>query len=354
MNGFRWGRSEILLAVSIVVAWSVHAFWVSSVLPAPASSHPVSWQEQGSQAQQGIRKVFKGGDDTVRKRMEGDPVLWWRVEIALFALACLTVGALIQWGRFLLSWFSGRSPEPVMGVPPPPAWGGRQVLRLALSIFLAIQCFALLQDLFSRWVHPAGLDRHVAALMETLWVDLLAASGVCWFLSRAGRRSAAPSDLKTAGVLDSVRLAGRAYLFCLPLFVLLVLVVGGVVNAFHWKPSPQPVFTLYLSEGRRVVVRTLLLLAVVIGPLAEELFFRGFLYRWLRIRIGVRRALALSALLFALLHMDAVAFVPILGLGLLFGWVYEQTGSLAAPIAIHVFHNAGMLYLASLVKTLSQ
>ncbi len=38
--------------------------------------------------------------------------------------------------------------------------------------------------------------------------------------------------------------------------------------------------------------------------------------------------------------------------GLLFGWVYERTGSLAAPIAIHIFHNGGMLFVASVVKSL--
>ena len=100
-------------------------------------------------------------------------------------------------------------------------------------------------------------------------------------------------------------------------------------------------------------MKGLLLLAVVAGPIAEELFFRGLLYGCLRVRLGVWRGLWSTAFLFAFLHTDPVAFLPILGLGLLFGWVYEKTGSLAASMAVHIFHNAGMLTVASLVKAIA-
>jgi SAM-dependent methyltransferase len=56
---------------------------------------------------------------------------------------------------------------------------------------------------------------------------------------------------------------------------------------------------------------------------------------------------------FRVLHADWVAFLPILGLGILFGFVYERTGTLLAPLAIHVAHNGGMLYLASLIKSMA-
>ena len=144
----------------------------------------------------------------------------------------------------------------------------------------------------------------------------------------------------------------RAYVMAIPFFILLLMAISWVLSSFRIQAPPQPIFTLYLSEQRTAVVRVLLLLAVVTGPVAEELFFRGFLYGWLRQRLGVARGLLLSAFLFAILHMDPVAFLPILGLGLLFGWVYERTGSLAAPIAVHVFHNGGMLFIASVIKGL--
>ena len=100
-----------------------------------------------------------------------------------------------------------------------------------------------------------------------------------------------------------------------------------------------------------MVLLGLHLLVTVAGPAAEELFFRGLLYGWLRTKIGVGRGLLFSAVLFALLHTDPVAFFPILGLGILFGWVYEKTGSLTAPVSIHLLHNAGMMAVASLVKS---
>jgi len=120
-----------------------------------------------------------------------------------------------------------------------------------------------------------------------------------------------------------------------------------------YDPAPQAIFTIYLSEERTSVLTWMLLLVAAVGPIAEEVFFRGVFYRWIRTRLGVSKGLLLSALFFALLHNDVVAFFPILGLGILFGWVYEKTGSLAAPMAVHVFHNTGMLFIASLVKEIT-
>ncbi len=152
--------------------------------------------------------------------------------------------------------------------------------------------------------------------------------------------------------LLAVVTAVRWYLALVPvLFAVIILSVLAFRAAGIEGPS-QEIFQIYLSEGRGPILGLLNILIVVVGPVTEELFFRGALYRSLKPRAGIRGALILSAALFAALHMDLVAFVPIFTLGLLFGWVYEQTGSLAAPITIHLLHNGFMLYFASLVKEL--
>lgn len=150
----------------------------------------------------------------------------------------------------------------------------------------------------------------------------------------------------------AVGTAVRWYLALVPvLFAVIVLSVLAFRAAGIEGPN-QEIFQIYLSEARGPALGLLNILIVLVGPVTEELFFRGAVYRSLKPRAGVRGALILSAALFAALHMDLVSFVPIFTLGLLFGWVYEQTGSLAAPITIHLLHNALMLYFASLVKDL--
>lgn len=336
-------RLELALIAAIALVWGAQRVWT----PAPSAQGPAqaSWQEQGKEARDEIRRTMETDRAALEARMRGNPSLWRRVKAVMFGLILVALGILYQWGRWLLRRLLRAPPEPPLGHPAPAGWGFRQIFRLLLGILLAIQCSILIQRVLLRLIHPGWLDRRVGALADTLLVDLVAAGGAGWILfrGRAGRWD--PSKLPAA-----VGTALRSYLMAVPALILVLMAVSMVLNLLKIEPAPQPIFTMYLSEERTAVVRVLLLLAVMAGPVAEELFFRGLLYGWLRRRVGIRKGLVISALFFALLHMDAVAFFPILGLGLLFGWVYERTGSLAAPIAIHVFHNGGMLLVASVVK----
>lgn len=94
-------------------------------------------------------------------------------------------------------------------------------------------------------------------------------------------------------------------------------------------------------------------LAVVV-PLAEELFWRSFLMRWLDRqdflslepqRVGVR-ALVITSVLFALEHSQWLAGVIA---GLIYGWIYMRTGRIWVPIVAHAVTN-GLLGAYILVQ----
>jgi membrane protease YdiL (CAAX protease family) len=83
---------------------------------------------------------------------------------------------------------------------------------------------------------------------------------------------------------------------------------------------------------------------IVVAPVAEEFFFRGFFYRALRTRLGVLSAAAIDGLVFGLIHFtgaDTLELLPILGvLGFMFCLVYERTGTLYTVIGLHAFNNS--------------
>jgi membrane protease YdiL (CAAX protease family) len=85
------------------------------------------------------------------------------------------------------------------------------------------------------------------------------------------------------------------------------------------------------------------LAVIVVAPVAEELFFRGFFYRALRTRLRVWSASLIDGLVFSALHFqgpDTAVILPVIavvGAGLCL--VYERTGSLFAVIAIHAGFN---------------
>ncbi len=86
-------------------------------------------------------------------------------------------------------------------------------------------------------------------------------------------------------------------------------------------------------------------MVIVVAPVVEEVFFRGFFYRALRTRFPVIAAAVMDGLLFGVIHFnfegaDALLILPPLALlGLIFCLVYEKTGSLFPVIGMHAFNN---------------
>lgn len=127
---------------------------------------------------------------------------------------------------------------------------------------------------------------------------------------------------------------------------LLAAVVARLLALFGIQPQPQAARQFIdLADPWIAMLAT-----VVVAPIAEELFFRGVaLNAWAR-EYGVRRAVVLSALLFALIHLSLAAFIPIFVLGLLLAVIYRRTGNLASNIALHATFNAIGVALALLVR----
>ncbi len=89
-----------------------------------------------------------------------------------------------------------------------------------------------------------------------------------------------------------------------------------------------------------------LFLGAVIGPIAEELFFRGVVFGYFR-RWGIMLAVVVSTALFALAHSAAggVGVPQVIG-GIVFAVAYELEGSLMVPVTIHVLGNSAIFVLS--------
>ena len=102
----------------------------------------------------------------------------------------------------------------------------------------------------------------------------------------------------------------------------------------------------------------LVVLAVIVAPISEELFFRGILFRTVRDRHGFWAAGLASAIPFGIVHyvpapaIDAAllqATMVFTGLGL--AWIYDRRGTLVANIAAHMAFNViGLVTIIGLVR----
>lgn len=107
----------------------------------------------------------------------------------------------------------------------------------------------------------------------------------------------------------------------------------------------------YFAPGTpSLTIAYLALVLVVVTPIAEELFFRGYVYASLRHRLGVGPAIITSAVVFGGFHFYLIQFLPVFAAGVLFAWLYERTHSIIAPMVAHAFVN-GVVVVMLLMQT---
>lgn len=97
-----------------------------------------------------------------------------------------------------------------------------------------------------------------------------------------------------------------------------------------------------------------LLLTLVAAPAGEEALFRGLIYPLLRKRVNVLASTLVTAVVFGMLHGNAVQFASTLPMAVLLALVYERTHVLWPCVLLHLgFNLAAALVPAHLLGTLA-
>ncbi|WP_231846967.1 CPBP family intramembrane glutamic endopeptidase [Oceanobacillus iheyensis] len=90
--------------------------------------------------------------------------------------------------------------------------------------------------------------------------------------------------------------------------------------------------------------------AAIISPIYEEIFYRGFLYRWIRTKYGLLAGMLMSSFIFMLVHIPTFNSLPYTFLsGLIFAWTYEKTQSIYPAMIIHGLFNGLAILLTATV-----
>lgn len=83
-----------------------------------------------------------------------------------------------------------------------------------------------------------------------------------------------------------------------------------------------------------------ILALVVVAPITEELLFRGLILRGFLAQYSVRKSVFVSALLFALIHLNPWQFAGAFVVGVIFAWWFVETRSLLPCLFGHALFNA--------------
>jgi membrane protease YdiL (CAAX protease family) len=104
--------------------------------------------------------------------------------------------------------------------------------------------------------------------------------------------------------------------------------------------------TYIIGDGWLSIV--FIIVAVIVAPFSEELFFRGFLYLGLRTRFGVIPGSIVSSLLFGAAHIAPGNAIITFVIGLILVNIYQRTGTIWSSIMVHSGFNSISVMVAIL------
>lgn len=104
-------------------------------------------------------------------------------------------------------------------------------------------------------------------------------------------------------------------------------------------PELRGEFNEVFNSASFLLVGVLLFIGIFILPAAEELFFRGVLYTWIRRDRRPAVAMLIVGVIYAILGQNLVGFVPYILLGMGLCWMYDRTGSVLGSYFAHSAFN---------------
>ncbi|MGC6509082.1 MAG: CPBP family intramembrane glutamic endopeptidase [Myxococcota bacterium] len=134
--------------------------------------------------------------------------------------------------------------------------------------------------------------------------------------------------------------------------VFVALLYLGVENIYLGWLDPPKQHLLAISENTTLSIQlAIICFVVVLAPMIEEILFRGLLFHALEVKLSPSSTIALSGLLFGLVHIEVPALIPLLVvLGWILGWLRFKSNSMVPPLILHMVNN-GLAILLSMMNS---
>ncbi len=229
-------------------------------------------------------------------------------------------------------------------------WNLWDAVKIAILFTFYGYCLALIAGFLLPFFSPIKAGDSMLSIANATIMDLVGIGLVFYFAIYCYKHKFKDLGLTTKGLLKNISYGFLGYISLLPVLFITLMITAFFLNIFKYQPTPQPVFDLFLEVEKVPVLIYLSIFVAILGPIMEEIFFRGFLYTALKRHTDVTGAIFISALLFSFLHLHLVGFLPIVILGVFLAYLYEKTGSLVPCITVHIVHNLIMVFFMFLLK----
>lgn len=302
----------------------------------------VSVKPEAKPSDEVTSKDLKAREELFKERVQKRPRL-----LALIVLSFLFVIAsgLLLGVYFCIRRMSGDTLiAPTLSMAAVP-WGLREVFFVFVFLFFAEGAVFLIEAALSSFFDWKHVPKDLFMMLNSLIRDILVAGLVIIMVTKKFRRPIEELGLTAKNWLGGVRTGLLGYWALIPLLIVILFVIAGLAQLFAYEPAPQPVVQMYLKKSTEPFLIYFTLFVAILGPIIEEVFFRGFAYTAFRQKWGVTRGVLASSAVFALMHMNVIAFFPIFVLGIFLAYLFEKTGSLVPSMTVHMLHNLIMVSL---------
>lgn len=231
-------------------------------------------------------------------------------------------------------------------------WSIRELLRITVlaALVIGLLPFAFLTLISWGWSQLA--DPNVRNLASTVILDGMLVLIIWAFATLKSPSPAAVLGLTIPTRSRPIRQGLLGYVAIFPWVFGLLWLIARICQELGIQPPMEPIHRLLFLETRTAVIWLTIVLACVVGPVIEELFFRGILFVAVRRHASRLIAMLVSGSLFAAMHTNVIGFLPILLLGGFLADLYERTGSLLAPITVHILHNTLLIGVGLTIKAI--
>jgi len=227
---------------------------------------------------------------------------------------------------------TGLVSETVLAAPRKPFWRGLRLFVVTCLIAVAGTVVAV----FILAVFNPKLVRGSTATLSLQVAGLVVYAGVALFLFARLPRLTGETPVQIG--LRMPRLADIGLVIgALAIMLVADLALGAWLAHLHIKHT-QVGFENFKADGFAAIVATQLTGSVG-APVAEELLFRGVLFRTLAWRMPVVVAALTSAVIFSSIHDDLTLFPILALLGFLAALLYRRTGNLVVSMLFHSLNN---------------
>jgi len=205
------------------------------------------------------------------------------------------------------------------------------IIRRVIAVFLLGE---LLPGMVLGILHEAGII--IVSTTMLVSIQPVAVVAVIWLMRPPGDTS--------FGDLLPIDIDWRTFIRHTVVWGVLLRVVSTIIVLFQtvlgfWEDITNNPLLMAEEPLSALEITIIVFSAVILVPIAEELFYRGLLYRVLGRHFSFLSAMLISTIVWTVLHGSPILYPPIFALGIILVMLYESTETLWAPIAAHIGFN---------------